>query len=454
MLTRANLPVCLLMQGAGRPRANRRRGFDASRGASYNARMTYRQPLALDLHLDRGDDGLVTHVHQSPAGQGDSRFVSPFSQRDLDKLWATIHEVQATGSATATQRAMVQDAGKRLFQAAFAGEVLGCLRASFDRAQFERMPLRVLLDLSATPELISLPWELMYNPERSEYVGLARHTPFARFTNLQHRILPVSQPKPLRMLVVVAGPTSYPRVQVDHEWIDLLDSIDFLGASGKLIVERLQKPTLLDLQRKLRQGEYHIIHFIGHGVRDSLTGEGQLVLEDEMGRSRLVSGEHLGALMRDHYTLRHMTIAAPTRVPVVTDYGALLDVGRHLVRRGVAAVVAPQYAVTHAAWLAFCQTLYRQLADWHPVDLAVVLGRLAMAEEADDFNWAAPILTSRVVDGVLFDDGTRPPIEEPEGLQESVTARLNSLRLRAAGADAADRWREELFGRRSPRDRR
>lgn len=415
--------------------------------------MTRRLPLALDLHLDRSDDGLISHVHQSPAGQGESRFVPPFSKRDLDKLWATIHEVQQAGAdATATQRAMVQDAGKRLFQATFAGEVLGCLRASFDRAHFEQMPLRVLLDLSATPDLLPLPWEFMFNAERTEYVGLAHHAPFARYTSLQHQILPVVSPTPLRMLVVAAGPSSYPRVDVDHEWIDLLDSIDFLGASGKLIVERLQKPTLLDLQRTLRQSEYHIIHYIGHGVRDSLTGEGQLVLEDEMGRSRLVSGQHLGALMRDHYTLRHMTIAAPTRVPVVTDYNALLDVARHLVRRGVATTVAPQYVVSHAEWLAFCQTLYRHLADWGPVDQAVVMGRLAMAEEGEAFGWAAPVLSSRVIDGVLFDDGSRPPAEEPDGLEASVTARLNSLRIRAAGTDAIARWREELHGPRSLRD--
>ena len=193
--------------------------------------------------------------------------------------------------------------------------------------------------------------------------------------------------------MVVSGPSSYPRIDSDREWLGLLDSVDFLGAEGKLLVERLQKPTLLDLQRKLRQNEYHIIHFIGHGVVDKSTGEGQLVFEDETGRSRLVNGQHLGALMRDHFSLRYMCLTGPTHTGVGTDYAALLDVGRNLVRRGVASVVAPQLRVSQPAWLAFCLTLYRGLANLQPVDMAIVEARQAMAEESDDLGWGAPVFS-------------------------------------------------------------
>ena len=264
-------------------------------------------------------------------------------------------------------------------------------RASFDRTDFAKAPLHIRLDLSATPELEKLPWEYMYNPERSEFLTMSPTSPMARFTGLQHRILPAKAIKPLRALVVVAGPSSYPRIDSDREWLSLLDSVDFLGAEKKLVLERLQKPTLLDLQRKLRQSEYHMVHFIGHGVVDKATGEGQLVFEDETGRSRLVNGQHLGALMRDHFALRYMCLTGPTRTGVGTDYPAFLDVARHLVRRGVAAVVAPQLRVSHPAWLAFCQTLYSGLANLQPIDFAMVEARQAMAEESDDLGWGAPV---------------------------------------------------------------
>ncbi len=398
----------------------------------------------LDLHVERSDDSNLCQVSQSPAGRGESRFVSPFSARDLQKVWDVLREVQNTGKSVATQRAFVHDAGRRLFEAAFAGEVLGCLRASFDRTDFMKTPLYLHLDLSGMPELERLPWEYMYNPERSEFLALASMSPLARYTGLQHRILPANVTKPLRALVVISGPSSYPRIDVDREWLSLLDSVDYLGAEGKLVVERLQKPTLLDLQRKLRQNEYHIIHFIGHGVSDKATGEGQLVFEDEMGRSRLVGGQHLGALMRDHFTLRYMCLTGPTCTGAGTEYPALLDVARSLVRRGVAAVVAPQLRVSQPAWLAFCQTLYHGLANLQPIDLAIVEARQAMAEERDDLGWGAPVFFSRCANGRLFDDGTLPKEAMPEDWQASVTSRLNSLRIRTASRDLMTRWGQDL----------
>jgi hypothetical protein len=405
----------------------------------------------LDLHLERGEEGNVSSVRQSPAGQGENRFVAPFSERDLQKVWDVLREVQNTQRVVPTQRALVQDAGRRLFEAVFSGEVLGCLRASFDQAIYMKSSLHVHLDLSGAPELEKLPWEYMYNPERSEFLTLASTSPVARFTGLQHRILPVKVVQPLRVLVVVSGPSSYPRVDADREWLNLLDSVDFLGAEGKMVIERLQKPTLLDLQRKLRQNEYHIVHFIGHGVADKATGEGQLVFEDETGRSRLVNGQHLGALMRDHFSLRFMCLTGPTRTGVGTEYAALLDVARKLVRRGVAAAVAPQLRVTQPAWLAFCQTLYRGLANIQPVDKAMVEARQAMAQESEDFGWGAPVFFSRCLDGHLFDDGTLPKEALPDDWDFNVASRLNSLRIRTASRETMSRWGRDADS--SPRKR-
>lgn len=409
--------------------------------------------LELDLALDRSDDGPVSQVRRSPGGQGHSRFVNPFRPRELQQLWQMLAQVQAAGRAGATENAMALDAGKRLFEAAFAGEVLGCLRVGFDHAAIDQSLLRIHVDLSATPEFETLPWELLYHPERAEYVALTPQTPYARFLHLQQRILPFKQPSPLRLLVVVAGPAGYPRVDADREWISLLDTIDYLGADRKLMVERLHKPTLFDLQRKLRQSEYHLLHIVAHGVTDKQTGAGQLILEDEMGRSRPVSGQHLGALMRDHFSLRGVILAAPTRIPVATDHSALLDVARHLVRRGVAAVLAPQLAVSQAAWLAFCHTLYSGLAEYAPIDQVVTRGRHAMAETTPDLGWAAPVLLTRSVDGILFDDGTQPMQQDlPDDLEAAINARFNSLRIRTAGREAIARWGDDAAtGPRRPR---
>ena len=401
-------------------------------------------PLQVDLQIDRTDEGWLSQVRRSPAGRGESRFVNPFRPRDLQRVWEAIHAAQTAGLATGPQKALIQDVGRRLFEAAFVGEVLGCLRASFDEAAMTQDRLRIHLDLSSRVELESLPWEFLYNPERSEFVSLSLQSPLARYVDLHARVLPIRAPQPLRMLAVLAGPSSYPRVDVDHEWLDLLDTIDFLGRDGRLIVERLTKPTLLDLQRKLRQSEYHLLHFVGHGVMDKLTGEGQLILEDEMGRSRPVNGQHLGALLRDHTTLRYVMLAGPTRSAVDSDYRGLLDVARSLVQRGIAAAVVPQMRAAHGDWLAFCREVYTRLAEWQPVDEAVVHGRQAMFALAEDVGWGAPVLFTRAADGLLFDDGRSMKPVAPETLEQRVLSRLNSLSILSASRETMARWSDDL----------
>jgi hypothetical protein len=400
--------------------------------------------LDLELVLEKSDEVTFVQVRHSPAGQGEIRFVNPFSPRELQRFWTQLNELHRSGWPLPEAAAAVRSAGQRLFEAVFQGEVLGCLRASFDLAQMEQTILRIHIDLSTVPHLANLPWEYLYNPERGEYIALATASPLARYTALQHRIAPLKPPKPLRALAVLAGPISYPRIATDQEWLGLVDTVDFLGADGKLRLERLAKPTLLDLQRRLRQDEYHILHFIGHGVFDKTTGEGQLVFEDEMGRSRLVSGQHLGALMRDHFALRLIVLSGPTRMLVATEHRAFLNVAHSLVQRGVAAVVAPQYAVPQPAWLAYAREFYARVAALEPVDEAMVYARRATGQQEGGPYWGAPVLFTRCADGCLFDDGRAARPELPPGLQESVTARLNSLRIRTASRETMARWSSDL----------
>jgi hypothetical protein len=118
-------------------------------------------------------------------------------------------------------------------------------------------------------------------------------------------------------------------------------------------------------------------------------------------------------------------------------------VARNLVRRGVAAVLAPQLRVGQPAWLAFCQTLYTSLANMKRIDVAVVEARQAMAVENDDLGWGAPVFFTRCFDGFLFDDGTLPKEPLPEDWQASVDSRLNSLRIRTASRETMTRWGQE-----------
>lgn len=414
--------------------------------------MTRANSLEMLVVLEKSDDGCMVLVRQSPAGRGETPFVNPFPARELARFWATVGDAHRTGRLTPELATYVRATGQQLFEAVFRGEVLGCLRASFDQAQFDHIPLRIHLDLSTVPDLETLPWEYLYNPERKEYLTLTLASPPARYTPFQHRILPLKAPTPLRTLVMTSGPSSYPQFNVNQEWLSLLDSVDFLGAAGQMTLERLPKPTLLDLQRKLRQSDYHVLHYIGHAQFDKITGEGQLVFEDETGRSRPITGQHLGSLMRDHFGLRLVILSAPTRTQVETEYRAFLNVARSLVQRGMAAVIAPQFAVPHSAWLIYLRELYTRVAHLEPVDTAMIEARLIMGQREGGPFWGAPVLYTRCADGCLFSDGSVERPELPTEIAETLAYRLNSMRIRTATREAMARWGEDFT--QSPRSKR
>jgi hypothetical protein len=423
----------------------KRRMFDAHRGQMYNGMAMNPQESRIEVLLEQTDDGYFSRVRHSPVGPAAARFAFSVTRRELDALWLALDAAHAAGEEDQRRlAAQLEGWGARLFGALFADDVLVCLRASQQAAFAAQSSLRIQLDLDAVPEVQRLPWEVLYDTGQSEYLGLSLHSPMARYAGLMHRLLPAKLSGPLRALVAVASPAGYPAIDVQREWLGLLDEIDYLGREKKLYVEWLQKPTLFDLQRRLRQGEYHILHFVGHSAFGAQTGEGQLVFEDEIGRSRAVSGQHLGAMLRDHFPLRLVVLTDSAAAPVRGEGRAFLHVARSLVQRNVGAALATQFPMPREAQLRFMARFYAEIAAMKPVDEAVLQARLALREEG--IWWGAPALKTRVADGQLFDDGTAGEQPLPASVELSIAARLNSLRIRTANLDTMARWGTELPG--------
>ena len=84
-----------------------------------------------------------------------------------------------------------------------------------------------------------------------------------------------------------------------------------------------------------------------------------------------------------------------------TDAYGIADV---LVKAGVPAVVAMQTAVRDDYAILFAQQFYRGVAQGLLLDDCVVDGRRAVSLKAGlgSFDWAIPVLTTRVSDGRLF----------------------------------------------------
>jgi len=358
--------------------------------------------LAVDVVIDQNEDGYFVRIRNAPTGEAVAAFQAPFSPSELERL----HRFVTTGEAFAVdeeaQNATLQGWGERLFRALFPGPLYSIIQSSHRFAFQERACLRIRLEINQlTPALTMLPWEYLFDPVRKEFMALSLQSPFFRYTNLMHQIMPLKVEPPLRLLVVVSSPGGYPVFDRDQAWFTILDQLDYLALEEKLVLERLAKPTLFDLQRRLREKEFHLLHFIGHGVSHPLTGESSLIFEDEMGRGRPVNGEHFGALLRDHFPLRLVTLTTSDEVRTPTA-NPFLTIASNLIRRGTPAVVATQSKLDAATTATFAQKFYSLIANFTPVDLAMSETRRALYGEQPNGAWGLPALFMRSPDGRLF----------------------------------------------------
>ncbi len=227
--------------------------------------------LNFDLLIERAHEGYVARVTQSPAGEATAQFRLPFAEMELENYLLKIGRPRrGVRRLNSPEMESARTFGKRLFEAVFGSEVFGCFRSSLDRAEEKETGLRIRLRLNA-PELADLPWEYLYNPALNRFLVLAVETPLVRYLELPERIRPLAVKPPLNILVMIASPNDHPALDVEQEWEKLNQALALLRRRGLVALERLEEATLSHLQRHLRQGQYHVFHFIGHGAFDEQT---------------------------------------------------------------------------------------------------------------------------------------------------------------------------------------
>lgn len=353
--------------------------------------------LDFDLALEKSDSGFRAHVVASPAGQADNTFVLPFPPDDLNALLAQFGRGQSERDQAA---ASAQTFGKHLFDAVFVGPVRDVFLKSSQSAQDRGAGLRLILRLSNAPALQDLPWELLAD-ERG-ILTLSTETPIVRYLETTQPARSLGVRAPLRALVVMASPLEYVPLDLAAEWRQLDDALADVKASGVIEVERLERPTLAELQTRLRKNSYHILHFSGHGEFDETAQTASLVLQDEKGNPQLVSATQLGALLRDHPSLRLVVLNACEGARASTR-DAFAGIAQALIAQGIPAVIAMQFAVSDAASRLLASAVYGAIADGLPVEGALSEARKAIFLNLSPYEWATPVLYSRATDGNIFD---------------------------------------------------
>lgn len=291
--------------------------------------------------------------------------------------------------------------GQALFEALFNSDVRSLYEVNQREATRQSKGLRIKLNIQSA-ELAALPWEFVYDTRQGDYLVLARSTPIVRTIDLPQPVEPLSVTPPLRILGMVAAPKDLPGLDITREKAWVARAISRLQGYGLVELVWVEGQTWRDLQRAMRNGSWHIFHFIGHGDFDPRSDEGMIALADETGQMDQLSATQLGRLLADHPSLRLVLLnscagAQSSRRDIFSSTAATL------VRRNIPAVLAMQYEISDQAAIEFAQTFYEALADGLTLVAAVTEARIALSMAVDNcWEWGTPVLYMRGMDGVLF----------------------------------------------------
>jgi len=314
---------------------------------------------------------------------------------------------QLAGARRGTGQPTLEETGALLFARLFHGDVRELwLRA---RAELDNGETGVCIRLMAQPPAVAaLPWEAMFDPDRSLAFAGSLHTPLVRVeTLLRHvgQMRPLAATLPLRLLI--ATPED-PTQQIDGE----AEIARLHAALGPLLAHTIEMATLrgrfsvVDLRQALARHRPDIVHLVTHGQPDGVV----LWRHDA---PVLVSATALRTAFEGAGSVKLIVLNACSTAQGALHRG-LASVGAQLLQSGAPAVIAMQFDIEEEVAGDFAQYFYQELFMGQcpgVVHRAVSLARSNLyALNPEGIGYTTPILWLNAPDGVIFDGAQLPPI--------------------------------------------
>lgn len=336
-------------------------------------------------------------VQRSPyGGTPFSYFDLPFTEQQLKEFYEH-HNIHRNASKAMN----IKNFGQTLFETVFRGEVRGNFQLSLQKANNQKVGLRICLRLDDVPEIADLPWEYLYF--QNNFLSLNKSTSLVRYLDLPRRPEAISIDFPLNILVAIANPNDQRQLDIGAEKKLIERALLSLIQEGLVTLDWLQPVTLEGLREKIFDNKYYILHFIGHGGFDEHRQEGYLLFEDRDGNSQQIFGEDLGNKLNDYEFLRLCILNS-------CDSGRVGSLAQKLTMIGIPAVIAMQAQIADKTAISFTEKLYNMLAKKYPVDAALTEARHQIHDSKNLPEWGTPVLYMRILDGNLF---AKNEIEKP-----------------------------------------
>lgn len=246
--------------------------------------------------------------------------------------------------------------------------------------------------------LAALPWELLCRDDVKQSLSLDPRTPIVRYLQVLRPMRRLPLHAPLRVLLVISHPADVEPLNLEAE----RRALEAIGGRD-VEISVLETATVDGLRRALQLQAPPVLHFMGHGLMDPVTGQGSLLFETEDGSSDPVDARTLASLLAGAGTPQLVVLNACDTGRFEPSGDPFGSVAAALVRAGVSAVVATQLPISDEAAIAFSEALYEQITAGEPLETAVAAGRRAVfGRHPSSPEWAIPVLFTRMPDGRLF----------------------------------------------------
>lgn len=298
-----------------------------------------------------------------------------------------------------TDNEQLMEFGTTLHQCLFKDGVGDLLRESLGSVRQEgEKGVRIRLMISP-PEIAALPWEVLYDQRNKCFLSTSGKTPLTRYIKLYEPIKALKILPPVKILVMIPEGSG---LDVEREKAIITEAFKDLETVKIRILEG--KVTRSRISEALVEEEYHIVHFIGHGVFQS--GNGYLLINSEDGGNDMILADAFADFFRDYHALK-LIVLNSCQGAEVSSTKPLAGMAPQLVLRGVPAVIAMQYPISDAAAILFTKEFYLKLCKgWSrgQVDTAVSHARNRIHMDiGEPMAFATPVLFMRSVTGVIFD---------------------------------------------------
>ena len=351
----------------------------------------------IDLWVDeKTDKGYPLRAASETEGEARDFLPIDLSATDLEEARRRLGSRQ-------TDRAFLVAFGTRLYTTLFrsAGDVVEqlfnrcCGRASSADDDGVRLRLRI-----EAPEIARLPWELLYWPSRECFLGTSIQTPVVRYLEIAEPIRDLTTAAPVRVLVVIPA---NPELDTGTELANLQQAMAALEAPGGAhrpgwgghARPGQRQPPRAALSRLS-------LHRARRLSRRRGAGPAELRATAAI---EYVNHEHFSGLFQNHPTMK-LVVLNSCKGAELSPHSPFVGMAPQLLRKGIPAVVAMQYAVADDVAVLFAREFYRSLfRGWARgrIEVAISHARERVATEfPDDRDIAAPVLFMRAREGVLF----------------------------------------------------